>query len=1239
MTPGKALLYPIMVIVISAALVITAFYLSFDKWARDILTESEDRHRDHLRRLVLLAKGSLSDTVKSYTQGSLSKDEALTRVRAEVRRMVSEDDHGLSYIFMGAHDGRMLELPLEPHKELTSIRNFKDGLERYAIREFVRTAQESPEGGFVRHSYYIPDSSVTKEKLTFVLGIPELDAYIGTGIYFQQISHDQQLVLASAKKWSFLYGIFFLMPVFLALGYVVARTRELAQSKAQYEHLVQNISGVIVEWDLNGNVQFINDYGERLFGYSRRELAGRSITGIIVSPFEQNSDTFKQMVDAIVTQPDSLAHLESEVTTRAGERVWLAWTNTLLRNAEGAPSGMLSVGLDYTLHKKAADSLMKSEMRYRSFFSSALDGIFIIKNDSIVDANRQAAQLFGIPDAKFVGTPAARLSPEYQPDGAASAEKESGLIRKALDGLPQRYEWLFQRQDGSLFLADVSLNLVLHADGQMLRASIRDITEIRKTQEVLRQVKERFLCAFHESPLMMLIIDPASRAIIEANDTFVARMGHSHADIQGQTDEALFLWKENAARADFYETLARDGKIQSYETELARRDGSVLYAMLTAYGIRYSGRDEFMLVIRDITARRQREEELREVREKFAAAFRISPLSMTITDVQTGVLIEVNRAFSEIYGYAPEEALGRSALELKLWCDPEDRGRFVRKVVDEGRVRGYETYIRTKSGALKATELSASFIRHSGRQDLLVIAHDVTEMRRKEQALRESEAKFHNAFSMSPDFIVVSDPETGIIYEANDAAREAVGYLREDLVGKNVLELGLWADSADRAAFAAKVRESGECLNYLTHFRSRDGQRVIRASISAKLIDFGGSLRMLSVVRDMTELIRLEDQLRQSQKLEAIGKLAGGVAHDFNNVLTGIIGYAELTRKKLPADSPLASYLDNILSLSGRAGQLSHSLLAFSRKQVLTMQPTPLDAIIQHSDKLLRRLIGADLDFDVTCRQSPVLHVDSVQIELVIMNMVINARDAMPRGGRITISTEMVEVDDASAEKHSLQNSGRFACITVSDTGIGMSQDVLGQIFDPFFTTKEVGKGTGLGLAMAYGIIKQHGGFITAYSEPGVGTQFRIHLPVMHSQSIAEKPEPAEEIPARGTGAILLAEDDENVRDISLTILTEHGYRVLEARDGDEAIAVYQANADTIDLVLLDVIMPKKNGKQVFDAIRAIRPATKVLFLSGYADEHIRSRMDIGNNAVLLYKPVSPAKLLSAVRDAMNPAE
>ncbi|MEW6500017.1 MAG: response regulator [Thermodesulfobacteriota bacterium] len=394
---------------------------------------------------------------------------------------------------------------------------------------------------------------------------------------------------------------------------------------------------------------------------------------------------------------------------------------------------------------------------------------------------------------------------------------------------------------------------------------------------------------------------------------------------------------------------------------------------------------------------------------------------------------------------------------------------------------------------------------------------------------------------------------------------------------------------------------------------------------------------VIEIMRDITDRRKLEEQLRQAQKMEAIGTLAGGIAHDFNNILTAISGYGHIALMGMAADDPQRLNLDNILEAAERAAHLTKDLLLFSRKQISVKKSEDLNGIISKMEKFLKRVIGEDIECTTSLAAEPLpILADAHQLEQVLMNLATNARDAMPAGGAFTVNATRIGMNNEFVTAHGYGRAGAYALITVSDSGRGMDKETRQKIFEPFFTTKEVGKGTGLGLAVVYGIIKQHDGYINVYSEPDRGTTFKIYLPLTAGTAVAEEKAATPPPPARGTETILVAEDDPALRKLCTTILTDFGYTVIAAVDGEDAVQQFLANQGKIHLLLFDLIMPKRNGKEAYDAIRKLAPDVKGIFASGYAPDIIRQKAALDNDTPVLFKPMSPVELLEKVREVLD---
>jgi PAS domain S-box-containing protein len=516
------------------------------------------------------------------------------------------------------------------------------------------------------------------------------------------------------------------------------------------------------------------------------------------------------------------------------------------------------------------------------------------------------------------------------------------------------------------------------------------------------------------------------------------------------------------------------------------------------------------------------------------------------------------------------------------------------------------------------------------------ISQDTTAWKASQDALRASEAFLETLINAIPVPVYYKDRD-GRYLGFNKAYEAFFGVTQDGLLGKTLLDIRERGMAEQLRGHDVELLETGgtQQLGVKVEIPPGDLRDVIFNK--AVFTDGQGKVAgLIGTVQDLTEIRKLENQLHHSQKMEAIGTLAGGVAHDFNNILTAIIGFASLTRMKMQPDDPNLWAIDQILACSERAGQLTRSLLAFSRKQPISPKPVNLDSIILDVEKLLRRLIGENIEL-TTRLETPgfIILADAGQIGQVLINLVTNARDAMPAGGAIEIATRQTELDLAFVRAHGFGNPGRYALITISDNGSGMDKATQAKIFEPFFTTKEPGRGTGLGLAIVYAMVKQHKGFILVYSEPGLGTTFKLFLPQADplQQDLLAVPVAALR---GGTETILIAEDDPDVRSLTQKVLEDFGYRIIAAADGEEAIRQFQAQADAIQLILVDMVMPKQGGAEVYRAAKAFKPGIRAIFTSGYMASNLPAGSSLQEGLNYLPKPTSPIELLNKVREVLD---
>lgn len=646
----------------------------------------------------------------------------------------------------------------------------------------------------------------------------------------------------------------------------------------------------------------------------------------------------------------------------------------------------------------------------------------------------------------------------------------------------------------------------------------------------------------------------------------------------------------------------------------------------------------FRPLIMHIAERERAKEMTKHAYIELNQIFQTAADGMRVIDRNFNIL-RVNQTFAKLIGLDKDEAVGKKCYEV--FCGPQCHTPDCSlKQIFDGRERiELESIRKNREGKVIPCILCATPFRSPAGEVIGIVEDykDITQRKMIEEALRNSEEKLNAMLKSIGDHISMIDRDLNIIW-ANDITKEIFG---QDIVGKKCYEVYHRRNEPCNPCLSFKVFHDGGIHEHDTQVIDKENRTIyFRSTANVALRDRDGSpTAVIEISRDITESKKLQQQLLQSQKMEAVGQLAGGIAHDFNNILTAIIGYGSLLQMEMSRDDPLSTYITHILTSAQRAANLTQALLAFSRKQIISPKPIDPNGIIRLLEKLLSRLIGEDIELtiDLTHKDLTIM-ADSTQIEQVLMNLATNARDAMPEGGSLIISTDLVRFDCEFITAHGYGRPGSYALISVEDTGEGIDMTARERIFEPFFTTKEMGKGTGLGLAMVYGIIKQHDGYINVYSEPGNGTIFKIYLPTIKSKVEEMK---SEDLPIMGGSmeTILVAEDDPRVRQLTREVLENYGYRVLEAVDGMDAVKVFHDNKDDIRLVILDVIMPRKNGKECFTEIRKINPGIKAIFTSGYTADIVHKKGILEEGLQFLSKPVSPQLLLKEVWELLNDRE
>jgi PAS domain S-box-containing protein len=666
----------------------------------------------------------------------------------------------------------------------------------------------------------------------------------------------------------------------------------------------------------------------------------------------------------------------------------------------------------------------------------------------------------------------------------------------------------------------------------------------------------------------------------------------------------------------------------------------------------------------DVSRRIAPPQTLRKRREKASECRKVTPKPCTEKE---HINIELSMRLSEVFDALKRISAGDPSVRIDETSNIEliaelkhlvnVTGKNIGEIVDQshefamGLAEHFDVLHKVSKGDLRARVSGTSDVellealKNVTNETIESISQEIDERRGAEEALRKLEELESSILSAIPHAVIGLHERT--IVFANKAVRDVFGWKPRELIGGKTRVLYRTDDEYEEIGRRFyPVLEQNQTHSEEFHCRHKNGRDImckVHAAVIGKQLKGKGIVVMYEDVterkRGDEEKCRLEAQLFQAQKMEAVGQLAGGIAHDFNNILTAIVGYGNLLKTELMADDPLISYAAQILNAAERAANLTHDLLTFSRRQFISPKPVHLNTIIQGVERLLARLVGEDIELSIELAEANLtVMADSTHIDQVLMNLAANARDAMPDRGSLFIRTERLKLDYRFIKAHGYGKPGDYALISFEDTGAGMDKKTRMRIFEPFFTTKEVGKGTGLGLAIVYGIIKQHDGYINVYSEPGKGTTFKIYLPL--TQSIAENVRQTKPLPAqKGNETILIVEDDMQVRHLMKEVLSKSGYSILEAVDGEDAMSVFSENKEAIRLTILDVMMPRKNGKEAYDAMQKVTPDPKVIFISGYSADVIQRKNILEKGSHFISKPVSPTELLNMVRTILDKEE
>jgi two-component system cell cycle sensor histidine kinase/response regulator CckA len=1202
------------------------------------------------------------------------------------------------------------------------------------------------------------------------------------------------LVFLSAKPDMVSARELFTPAVRLELGQATALARAITlsvTSEQRFRDLVQGLDAIV--WEAAASTfqfTFVSQKAEEILGYPIEQwLREKDFWSSHIHP-----DDRKRAVAYRRKAVTAGKHQDFEYRALAadGHTVWIRDTIRVVRDPDGRVEHLRGLMVDITERRQAELKLEERSTYLHALIENSPLAIVVLDSQHRVQmCNPAFERLFGYSESEVAG---ANLDEFIAP--SERMEEAEDATRRVLSGETVHVTTQRRRKDGSL--AEVEIHGVpLLAERKLIGvyAIYQDITERQQAERALRQSEAKFSRIFRSSPDAITISTLDDGRYIEVNDGFLRLSGYQRSEVIGRTAFELKVWANPAQRERLLARLRKQGRVKDMEFDFRVRSGEVRVGLLSAELIELSGESCLLIVVRDITERKQAEHALQESEERYRLLFESNPQPMWVYDHESLTFLAVNDAAVRHYGYSREEFLKMSIRDIR---PPEEVPRLLHAVarVTPGLHKGGVWRHRKKDGAEIDVEITSHTVEFGGRRADLVLANDVTEQRhtqqlqeavyriaeaadrattlsdlfnavheivqrvmparnfyialyderedmvsfpyfvdevdtaptphtpgrglteyvlrtgksvlctlelhqelerageielvgvqspiwlgvplrigekvvgamvvqhysdplaygkreqhmleyvsfqvaktverkRAEEALHKSEANYRSLVEGAPYGIYRADRE-GQFLAVNPALVQMLGYAsQEELLASNLAD-DIYREPEERDRFIRQYWGQERFDGAEVNWKRKDGSSMIVRLGGRAARDEEGQLAYVEVMaEDVTERRTLERQLQQAQKMEAIGRLAGGIAHDFNNLLMVIQGHSELLRNRLAGEH--AANVGEIQKAADRAAALTQQLLAFSRKQMVKPKVLDLNEVATGMESMVRRLIGEQIELVVVCRAGlGRARADQGQVEQIILNLAVNARDAMPQGGKLIIETGNVELDEAYVRHHAGARAGSYVMLAVSDTGMGMDKETQAHIFEPFFTTKEMGKGTGMGLSTVYGIVKQSDGYIAVYSEIGKGATFKVYFPRVDASAEAVKPQAAAAVQVGGTETVLLVEDEEPLRRLVGDFLEGHGYRVLTAASGGDALQKASQYDGTIHILVTDVVMPGMGGRQLVEKLSALRPGLKVLYMSGYTDEAIAHHGVLEPGVLLLQKPFTLAKLAQQLREVLE---
>jgi PAS domain S-box-containing protein len=1015
----------------------------------------------------------------------------------------------------------------------------------------------------------------------------------------------------------------------------------LGKSERLYRLLTENANDVIWSCDLSLAFQYVSPSVEKLLGWTPDEFISAGVTTTLppeslrlaagkLQIIQEQHRSGRRVFEPVI--------FEIEQNRKDGTRVWTEVSARPFLDGEGRMVGISGVTRDISERKRVEKALLQAKKEWERTFDSLPDLITVLDDrHRIVRVNRAMAERLGLTPGQCIGRTCYE-SIHGRNEPIASCPHALNLV----DGQVHTAEVHEERLGGDFL---VSCTALFDEEGVRIGAVhiARDITGRKRAEEGLRHAHER-LQRFVDANIVGVVIARPAGAVVEANDYYLRTIGYTREEFeQGMVDWRAMTPPEWLPADEHAIAELRERRTCTpYEKEYVRRDGTRVSVILC--DVMLPGpEEEIAAFVLDITDRKRAEAALRESEERFKQAFYTSPDAVNINRLEDGLYVDVNEGFTQLTGFTREDVIGKTSAEINIWCNLADRNELIRGLKEKGYYENLDARFRRKNGSVTTAQMSASIFSLQGVPHILSITRDITDRKRMEEELKQSEERFRMVVESAPDAIFVRSVSGHFVY-LNDAAVRLFGAASSDqLIGMHIRERIPPEEYAAIADRIGRLNEGQAAPMIEQTFLRMDGCPVT-VEVSAVPLRYEGANGALVFARDISERKRAERALRESerglrqlQKMEAMGTLAGGIAHDFNNILAVMIGFTEMAMLETEELPDVHSNLEQVYKAGLRAQDLVRQILTFSRQSEQEKKPVCVSPLIKEAVKMLRATIPSSIQIRQTIHpRTSAIMADPTQIHQIVMNLVTNASHAVQEVGAGTIEITFIEetLDQKSAAIHPDLKPGKYIVLKVRDNGPGIPPGVIERIFDPFFTTKETGKGTGMGLAVVHGIVKSHGGAISVESQAGAGSTFAVYFPALAKET-ARLEDATEPIPC-GAGRILFVDDEETLTSMGQLMLKRLGYEADIRTSSLDALDAFRANPLKYDLVITDYTMPGMTGMALSEELLKIRPDIPIILCTGYSEITTPEKAKAAGIRELIMKPVVLQQLAQAINKVLT---